>query len=134
MQKEYTIETRNDHVTCKLSVDGIEDVCTCEISVDAKEGKWEITSWFTRDGFKKKGLGKDAMYNVLHFCKSQYGVPSVIQYVWNGANTYVMDWLEKNFDAVCTCPIVVLKTQPGDSPDAHIYELNKDKVLKYFGL
>lgn len=44
------------------------------------------------------------------------------------------DWLVKNFDAVCECPIAVQKTQPGDDWDSHIYELDCNKVLRFAGV
>lgn len=53
---------------------------------------------------------------------------------WNGLNQYVYDWLEKNFDAVCNCPLAVQKTQSDDDWSSHIYTLDKDKVLEFAGI
>ena len=66
--------------------------------------------------------------------KTIFGIPAHIEYIWNGQNQYVYDWLKKNFDAVCKCPIAAQKTQPGDDWDSHIYELDCNKVLRFAGI
>jgi hypothetical protein len=66
--------------------------------------------------------------------RTAFDIPNHIEYIWNGQNQYVYDWLVKNFDAVCECPIAVQKTQPGDDWDSHIYELDCNKVLSFAGV
>lgn len=127
----YEITDTNNHVMCKLITDAGE-ICKCEISVNPSICEWNITSWFTESGFKGKGFGKATMKRTLEYCIAEYGIPADIQYTWNGANAYVLEWLENNFDAVCTCPIAIQKTEAGDTWDSHIYELNLKKVLRKF--
>lgn len=130
----YNIESKSGYVACNLTVDDISDVCKCYISINKDEQLWRISSWFTKSGFMNKGYGRETLKHALDYCMDKYGIPATIQYTWNGANPYVLEWLERHFDAVCTCPIAVQKTQPDDDWNSHIYELNKEKVLKYFDL
>lgn len=132
MSMHFDIRERKGHVTCKMCTGADEVVCTCEISIS--RDAWNITAWYTKEGFKNKGLGKQTMQVALRYCRETYGEPQAMQYTWNGVNHYVLEWLEKNFDAVCTCPIAVQKNQSGDDWDSHIYGLDKEKVLQYFGL
>ena len=55
---------------------------------------------------------------------------SEIKYIWNGANEYVGEWLEK-FDARNDCPITFLKNNSEDIWECHLYTLDKDKFLLY---
>ena len=130
----YEIQNKKDHVNCQMMINETEVVCTCEISVNKSEKLWNITSWFTKNEFKNRGFGKDTMKKSMGYCMETYGSPEYIQYTWNGSNSYVLDWIESHFDAICTCPIAVQKTQADDDWSSHIYDLNKDKVLEYFGL
>ncbi len=129
----YEIINKNGHETCKQIIGDIE-VCTCEISINKVTNTWNINAWYTKEGFKNKGYGKATMHKLLAHCIEKYGEPNIIQYTWNGTNAYVMNWLERCFDAICTCPIAIQKTQSEDDWDSHIYELNKEKVLVYFKL
>lgn len=121
-------------VEYRLLDDRSAEICRCHISVNLYTKSWDIVSWFTAEGYKNKGYGKAALKCLLRYCLDHYGMPPSITYIWNGTNQYVMDWLEKHFDAVCACPISVQKTQPGDDWSSHIYKLDRDKVLTYFGL
>ena len=78
------------------------------------------------------GFGKVTMKTLIDRLIYMYGEPSIIEYIWNGANEYVLDWITKEFNAVCQCPIAVQKTQTDDDWSSHMYTLDKDKVLKYF--
>lgn len=129
----YEISEMNNGVIieCIASVDKAQ-VCECKVSVD--KSLWTISSWFTKPGYKGKGIGKNTMKTTLNHILKTYGVPEKIEYIWNGANSYVLEWLEKNFDAVCTCPIAVQKLLTEDDWSSHIYELNAKKVLSYFEL
>jgi len=120
-------------VKCEATV-GDENACECILDIDQIDNKikWTISSWFTKDKFKHQGIGKNTMGRLFGYCVSRYGIPTDVEYIWNGAHEYVMDWLEKHFDAVCTCPIAVQKTQADDDWDSHIYKLNTKKILDYF--
>lgn len=111
-----------------------ESICKCRIQVDKKEQKWTISSWFTKSGYGNKGYGKKTMKAAMEYVFRLYGFPQKVEYIWNGANEYVLNWLEENFDAVCNCPIAVQKTQADDDWDSHEYDLNVQKVMQYFGV
>lgn len=130
----YDVKVCRGHVACSLSVGQDMDVCKCEVSVDEQTESWNISSWFTKPQFMGRGFGKKALGHALSCCLEQYGSPSSIKYTWNGMNPYVLEWLERHFDAVCTCPIAVRKYQADDDWSSHIYELDKDKVFEYFGI
>ena len=66
--------------------------------------------------------------------RSHHGAPDTVEYIWNGANQYVFDWLEENFGALSKCPIAVQKYASDDDWKSHIYILNREKFLKYFGV
>lgn len=114
---------------------GDDVVCHCEIhKKDNELNTWVIPVWFTEEGYKNRGIGTVVLTSALRDMKTTFGVPDHIEYIWNGQNQYVYDWLKKNFDAVCKCPIAVQKTQPGDDWESHIYELNCNKVLRFAGV
>ena len=113
---------------------GDDVICHCEIhKKDDELNTWVIPAWFTEDGYKKRGIGTAVLASALRDMRGAFGIPDQIEYIWNGQNQYVYDWLVKNFDAVCKCPIAVQKTQPGDDWDSHIYELDCNKVLRFAG-
>lgn len=120
-------------VECKSTV-GNETACKCSLDIDIINGKikWTISSWFTENKFKYQGIGKRTMGRLFTYCIIKYGIPTNVEYIWNGKNEYVLEWLERNFDAICTCPIAVQKTQADDDWSSHIYVLNTHKILKYF--
>lgn len=126
---EYVVEYGRNFT---LTIDDV-DVCTLTINNDLNN-KWTITAWYTKEGYMNKGYGTQLMRHTVEKMYEWYGRPRAIEYVWNGANQYVYDWLEKHFDPVCKCPLAVLKTQNDDEWDAHIYVLNTDKFLEYFGV
>lgn len=113
---------------------GNDVICRCEIhKKDNSSNTWVIPAWFTEDGYKNRGIGTAVLASALRDMRTAFGIPDHIEYIWNGQNQYVYDWLIKNFDAVCKCPIAVQKTQPGDDWDSHIYELDCNKVLRFAG-
>lgn len=130
---DIKIENKDNRLLCRMFTDTGQQVCVCGISIDRTLNEWNITEWYTEKGFKHQGLGKVTMQKALYVCREQYGMPNDILYTWNGANAYVMDWLEENFDAECTCPIAVQKNQCDDDWSSHIYRLNKEKVFLFFG-
>lgn len=133
-ETEYRMENRNGDITCILSVDNVPDICTCKMHVNQSEHSWTISSWFTKPEYKNKGYGKETMKRTMECCAGLYGMPESINYIWNGTNEYVLEWLNSHFDAVCSCPITVQKYNADDDWSSHIYNLNKDKVLAYFGI
>ena len=106
----------------------------CRITTDRNKKRFIITDWQTAAESRHKGFGKRALRSAIKQAIRTKGHPDSIGYVWNGQNSYVFDWLEKNFDARCTCPIAVLKNNADDDPESHIYELDVAKVLDYFNL
>lgn len=110
-------------------------ICHCEIHKKNDDSNiWVIPAWFTEEGYKNQGIGTVVLASAIRDMKTIFGIPDHIEYIWNGQNQYVYDWLKKNFDAVCKCPIAVQKTQPGDDWKSHIYELDCNKVLRFAGV
>lgn len=113
---------------------GKEEVCVCKISINKDMDTWTISSWYTKDGYKHRGIGKNTLMFVLEKMYKQFGRPKNIEYIWNGVHEYVIEWLENNFNAKCKCDLAVMKYQCGDSWDSHIYKLDTEKFIKYFKL
>ena len=95
------------------------------------DNTWIISSWFTKEEYQNKGLGSQVFCKTIRKMYSLFGKPDAIQYIWNGQNNYVYEWLEKHFDAKCNCPLAVQKTQAEDDWDSHVYNLDKTKVLQF---
>lgn len=129
---QHKITENKGKVRCSTQYEGMEEVCHCQLDTEDNNSIWTISSWYTKKGYGNHGIGRASMKELLDYMFQTYGSPKKIQYIWNGANAYVMDFLEENFDAVCNCPIAVQKTQAEDDWDSHMYTLNKDKVLSYF--
>ena len=111
-----------------------EEISKCKINRDTENsGRWIISSWFTLDKYQHQGYGKAVLKEALEKMMAEYGSPTTIEYIWNGVNQYVFDWLNK-FDAVCKESLAVAKNECNDTWDAHIYILNSSKVLEYAGL
>lgn len=123
-------------ISCTAHTKDVEEACKCTLSIHKENGitSWVISEWFTAEKLKHQGIGKKTMNELLKYCKYISGIPDMIEYIWNGENEYVMEWLSSNFNAVCECPIAVQKTQPDDDWTSHQYVLNKIKVLNYFGI
>jgi predicted GNAT family acetyltransferase len=127
--------TNNDKVIrCDADSDSIEHICKCQVYTDDSHKTWTISSWFTKDGYNGHGIGRSTLYEIFKYLHKKYGKPSKVEYIWNGTNEYIFNWLVEHFDAVCRCPIAVQKTQSDDDWESHIYDLNTDKVLEYFGI
>lgn len=104
------------------------------LNKDKAGNVWTISEWFVSDCFQHKGYGRRILDAALTKMFEMFGEPFEIQYVWNGQNEYVFEWLKKNFTPISTCPIAIQKTQSDDDWSSHIYKLQKEKVLKYFEL
>ena len=114
--------------------DCADKLCECKIDVDLGTKTWTISSWYTTDKHKHHGYGKLTLQECLKAISSVYGTPNTVEYIWNGANQYVFDWLEENFGALSKCPIAVQKYASDDDWESHIYILNREKFLRYFSI
>lgn len=109
-------------------------VCKCRMYTDDSKKIWTISSWYTKKEFNHQGFGKKTLDKTVWEMYKQFDVPEKIDYIWNGANDYVYNWISKNFDAKSSCPIAVQKYATDDDWTSHIYNLNKEKFLKFFGI
>lgn len=127
----FDVRTLKDSVKCDALLEN-ESVCSCKVNIDTASHIWTIVSWFTNENFQGQGIGKQTLARALSKLYEITGIPEEIEYNWNGSNSYVLEWMEKHFDAKCSCPIEVLKEYAGDCWESHIYKLNVVKVLDYF--
>jgi len=111
-----------------------EKLCECKVTVNNNHDIWTISSWYTTKRNSHKGYGKETLKFDLKEIYRLFGQPKIIEYIWNGSNKYVLDWLERNFDAVSQSPIAVQKYNFEDDWNSHIYILDRDKFMKYFDL
>lgn len=134
MELTFRVTGGTRYMTCRTFSPDNKKVSMCKINIDTSNGipKWTISEFFTEKEFMHKGFGKITMKHLVHYLIGIFGVPSDIEYIWNGANQYVFDWITEEFDAVCQCPLAVQKTQTDDDWSSHMYTLNRDKVLQYF--
>ena len=71
-------------------------ICRCEIhKKDNGSNTWVIPAWFTEDGYKNRGIGTAVLASALRDMRTAFGIPDHIEYIWNGQNQYVYDWLYK---------------------------------------
>ena len=124
-----TLKQNNTYITYAFLNN--KKVCECKISVDL-DRKWTVTSWFTVEDHKHNGYGTRTLSECIKQIRLNNLAPVIIEYIWNGQNQYVLDWLTEHFDAECICPIAVQKTAASDDWESHIYRLDKDKFLNYF--
>ena len=138
MKLQYINHNENDIFTTisfvEEDTDHTDKLCECKIDVSPETKTWTISSWYTTDGHKHHGYGKLTLQECLDSISEVYGVPDRVEYIWNGANQYVFDWLEENFGAISKCPIAVQKYATDDDWESHIYILNREKFLDYFHL
>jgi len=125
-------KTDEDSFECIAYLDG-DKVCRCKINT-ILGNTWSISAWYTELKYQHNGVGILTMGKLMKHLFAEFAAPSRIEYIWDGTNSYVYDWLVENFDAVCKCPIAVQKTAGDDDWDSHIYYLNVSKVLTYFNL
>lgn len=126
---QLSIKSNARGIRVKLK-DGQDTISECKISI--LDNVWSISEWYTYNTYKHKGYGNVVMKEALSRLYKDCGEPDEIRYIWNGVNAYVMDWLTKHFDPVSSLPLEVQKTSETDVWEAHIYILNKEKVLEYF--
>ena len=124
-----TIENSNTFIT--TSILDNNKVCESKVSINTKTNTWTISAWYTADNYMHKGFGKKTLAANLKAIYDKFGKPSKVEYIWNGTNQYVMDWLSRNFDPVSSLPLAVMKYQEADCWEAHVYLLNTEKVLNF---
>ncbi len=132
---DYKITDRANSVRCESFMKGTDKkVSECRIVINRCNGKckWTIAEFYTEKEFMHQGNGKLTMKHLVQSLLGLMGRPTDVEYIWNGVNEYVFDWITREFEAVCQCPIAVQKTQSDDDWSSHMYTLNKDKVLEYF--
>lgn len=127
----FKILQTNNSYKCIAIYNDIE-VCKCQINIE--NFTWTISSWYTNKDYLKQGIGTKTLKYLVNFLFKEFNKPNAIEYIWNGTNLYVFEWIENKFDATSKCPIAVQKTQCEDDWDSHIYSLNVDKVIEYFAL
>lgn len=120
-------------VEIDADVDGVR-VGYSRLSVDKISNVWTISEWFVNSNYQNKGYGRTILFTALNELYTLYGLPFEIQYVWNGQNMYVYEWLKKYFKPISGCPIAIQKIASDDDWDSHIYKIDRDKVLKYFNI
>lgn len=128
---EFSILENNNAFKCIAKLKS-EEICKCQINVS--NSTWTISSWYTDKKHLNKGIGTKTLKHLLKYLYKVFGTPKCVEYIWNGANEYVYEWMENNFGAISKCPIAVQKTQSDDDWSSHIYCLNVEKVIKYFEL
>lgn len=126
---KFEINIANNSYRCNTL---FNDFAVCKCQINKENNTWTISSWYTDKNYLNKGIGAKTLKYLLQHLYDKFGCPENIEYIWNGANQYVYDWIEKNFDAISKCPLAVQKTQCEDDWNSHIYHLNVKKVLKYF--
>ncbi len=109
-------------------------VCECKIDIKKRTGTWTISSWYTTEGYKHRGYGTLTLQECLSKIHAACGTPEKVEYIWNGANEYVLEWLNEHFGAVSKCPIAVQKYASDDDWESHIYILNAQKFIEHFHL
>ncbi len=127
--KKFITTQKPNMIKNILQIDDV-DVCRCIITCD-NDDVWRITTWNTLKDFKRKGYGKETLLATAQEMYKQFGSPAAVEYVWNGTNQYVYDWLQYNFGAISKCPIAVQKYANDDDWDSHVYTLNLNKFLNY---
>lgn len=121
----------NTYIHANTYIDNVR-VCRAKISTNDNYDEWTITAWYTDKEYQKKGIGKYTLKKLLQALYKIYGEPQKINYIWNGQNDYVLDWMTKHFDATNGYPTPILKYSPEDVWLSHIYTLDVKKVMEYF--
>lgn len=134
LQLQYKKDKSGDCTIQSLGYIGEEKICQCVCHTNNGGKEWVIAKWFVDSQYQRKGYGykilKKTLQELFMFCS----FPEKISYIWNGTNEYVMEWLLEKFDAQCSCPIAVQKTQSEDDWESHIYQLDISKTLEYFDI
>lgn len=128
----HTTNSNNRVVSEALSNQTHKPIGHITISVNTKKNSWMISEWFVDKEYQNRGIGKNLFKQSLNYLNQHFPLPSKVEYIWNGANQYVFDWLQKNFAPVSQCPIFVQKYCTEDDWSSHIYTLDVRAVFSYF--
>lgn len=128
----YQVELNKNKATTKV-YDNDTKIGHCIIDIDTSKNSWQISSWYVEKKYQHNSLGKRLMKYTAEELIKHFGLPKNIEYIWNGANEYVMKWLDSNFSPISKCPIAVQKYSSEDDWESHIYILNTNSFLHYFG-
>lgn len=131
MIEEKTFYDKSMRFT-NILIENNKEVSKCVIEVN--NDTWQISAWYTKTDCLKQGFGKKCMRELIHHIYLKTGMPQYIEYIWNGQNEYVHEWMQHNFNPISKCPLAVQKYQADDDWESHIYKLNVDSFLKYFGI
>ncbi len=129
MSLSFVTVKQNNVYTTTAFLNNKDAVCECKISADTS--RWVISSWFTMDGYKHNGYGSLTLKACVKEILQNKIYPNTIEYVWNGKNKYVLDWLITHFHAVCNCPVAVRKYATDDDWESYIYTLDQSEFMKY---
>ena len=109
------------------------DIGHCKIDYDSDS--LIITEWYINSEYRHRGLGRLLLDKTLKIVIQNLGyLPAKIEYIWNGKNEYVLDWLTKNFNAKDIGDLNQKKYSPADTWENHRYTLNRENFVKYFNL
>jgi len=125
----YNVIVNNKYVQVVAEADN-KAIGSCK--VDYADNEITISSWFVDKEYQHLGYGKKILGKAIESIPDKF---DVVKYIWNGRNEYVLQWMEKHFNAKSLCPIHMLKysyLHPEDSWDLHVYKLNTEKFMKYF--
>lgn len=128
---KYVINKRKIAYECDMMY-GDDVVSRCQINV--QNDVWTIAEWFTTAKYQHHGYGTVLLKHLLGEIRKECELPGGFEYIWNGTNQYVYDWLNENFGALSKCPIAVLKVANDDDWLSHVYMLNREKFITYFNL
>jgi len=103
-------------------------VSECKVCIDRNTKLWNIIYWHTKKEYIHKGYGKLVLSKSLKGLKEKFGKPIRIEYIWNGVNYYVYEWLNKNFSPICTHIYGTGEIQMKS------YSLDIDSVVEFFGI
>ena len=119
------------YLTVTLRMDNTK-ICTCKVTMENRT--MSIVSWYTEKQYMHQGYGIKVLKHAVTMLYQEHGKPEKIKYIWNGANSYVMDWMNRHFAPVSMLPLAVQKYSDADDWEAHIYNLDVDKFLQYFDI
>lgn len=129
-EAEVSLKITSQAIYGYISLSGLK-VSRIRISYSLEERHISISSWFTESAFKGMGFGKILLSAAVKQIEEFMGGISSVSYIWNGVNEYVHDWIVNRFNAVCECPISVLKATDKDTWDCHEYVLDTTKFVQY---
>ena len=125
MKNTFIIERDFRDIKVKLKDKYGTILSMCKISISPIG--WSIASWYTNKDYLNQGYGKQVLKEAVRVLYDADGMPDQIRYNWDGDNSYVFDWLSRNFSAECIDEF----KRKDDTFISHIYKLDRDKFLRY---